>query len=73
MRGYEVYRSDERDITYMTDYFNFDNPEKGEESYSLSLLVSKSPVHKKATETNLDRRNLDDQNYAKKLREYIDN
>ena len=49
MRGYEVYRSDDKDITYMTNYFDFDAPIKAEQSYSLSLLVSKNPVHKYAT------------------------
>ena len=46
MLGYDVYRSDVNDKTYMGNYYSFDDPVHPNESYSLSLLVSKRPVYK---------------------------
>ena len=46
---YEVYRSDKLDTTYMGDYYNYDDATNPEKSYSLSLLVSRNPVHKEET------------------------
>lgn len=54
---YEVYRSDKDDNTYLCDYFNYDNAKKPEESYSLSLLVSRNPVFKEATMAAIDNMN----------------
>ena len=46
---YEVYRSDKLDRTYMGDYYNYDDATDPKNSYSLSLLVSRNPVHKQET------------------------
>ena len=51
---YEVYRSDRKDNTYLGNYYNYDNAVKPEESYSLSLLVSRNPVFKEATMAAVD-------------------
>ena len=37
MKDYEVYRSDETDITYTQNFYNLEN-------YSLTLLKSKKPL-----------------------------
>lgn len=46
MLGYEVYRSDAKDTTYLSNFYCYDNPLDPINSYSLSLLVSKNSVHK---------------------------
>ena len=53
---YEVFRSDKYDTSYMGDYFNYDSAIKPEESYSLSLLISRNPVYKEATMAAIDNR-----------------
>ena len=47
MKGYKVYRSDAEDTTYLGNYYNYNNANKIDGSYSLSLLASTYPVDKK--------------------------
>ena len=51
---YEIYRSDVADQTYTQNNYCFNDATDPDESYALTLLVSRFPVHKERTLSNIE-------------------
>ena len=73
LRDYRIYRSDKDDMTYMGDYFDYNNAVNPEKSHSLQLLVSEDPVDKSETKRELDTDRLSrpNRNETNKLEEEL--
>ena len=59
--GYEVYRSDLNDETYTGNFYDCNSATDPIHSHSLSLLVSRQPVHKEKTLAYIEESSVDNQ------------
>ena len=54
IENYEIYRSDQADLTYTQNGYTFNSATKPNESFAITLLVSRFPVHKERTLSNIE-------------------